>query len=190
MSDQKNPEDPALASLSALMDGEADELAMRRALGAAEDAAVRAAWSRYHLASSLLRAEDVTPVGTLLLADRVQAALMPDEPVEQSAAWWKKSVAGLAVAASCAFLVVALQMQSTPTGQSVVAQDAPEQAKHLQKVAESTRAQSSSPSPEAMPAVRQRELEARQQHVAPVSLESGGAAGSVSLPAAQSGQSR
>ena len=49
-------------SLSAVMDGEADEFEIRRVLDeATSDAELRGVWERYHLIGSVLRGEGRTP---------------------------------------------------------------------------------------------------------------------------------
>lgn len=99
--------------LSALMDGEAGEHELRQALKAAgEDPALLAAWSRWHLAQSVLRGENVRPAGIDLRA--AVAAAIDGEPVPQAArradaaapAAWLKPLAGFAVAATVAAVTV------------------------------------------------------------------------------------
>lgn len=61
-------------SVSAVMDGEADELELRRVLAAAgEDAAVRERWARYQLARAVMHKQTVVP--GLDLASAVSAAI-------------------------------------------------------------------------------------------------------------------
>lgn len=65
-------------SVSAVMDGEADELELRRVLAAAgEDAAVRERWSRYQLARAVMHKQTVVP--GLDLASAVSAAIAAEE---------------------------------------------------------------------------------------------------------------
>lgn len=65
-------------SVSAVMDGEADELELRRVLAAAgEDAAVRERWARYQLARAVMHKQTVVP--GLDLASAVSAAITAEE---------------------------------------------------------------------------------------------------------------
>lgn len=65
-------------SVSAVMDGEADELELRRVLAAAgEDAAVRERWARYQLARAVMHKQTVVP--GLDLASAVSAAIAAEE---------------------------------------------------------------------------------------------------------------
>lgn len=95
-------------SLSAVMDGEADELELRRVLAAAgEDPEVRARWARYQLARSVMHRQTVKP--GLDLAAGVSAAIAADEApaaVPQVKRGWTQ-VGRLAVAASVALAVLA-----------------------------------------------------------------------------------
>lgn len=95
-------------SLSAVMDGEADELELRRVLAAAgEDPEVRARWARYQLARSVMHRQTVKP--GLDLAAAVSAAIAADEApaaVPQVKRGWTQ-VGRLAVAASVALAVLA-----------------------------------------------------------------------------------
>jgi sigma-E factor negative regulatory protein RseA len=109
-------------SLSAVMDGEADEFEIRRVLNeAADDAELRGVWERYHLVRSVMRGE-----GRMLRADKLSArfwtqidageeALVDstDESTNASAGrsragWttWGQRIAGVAVAASVAAAVI------------------------------------------------------------------------------------
>ena len=55
-----DPESNALERLSALMDGEADEAALREVCGSWQaQASCRAAWHAYHLIGDVLRSEDL-----------------------------------------------------------------------------------------------------------------------------------
>ena len=109
-------------SLSAVMDGEADEFEIRRVLNeAADDPELRGVWERYHLVRSVMRGE-----GRTLGADRLSArfwtqidageAAPVDEIAEPANAsprasrstWvtWGQRVAGVAVAAGVAAAVI------------------------------------------------------------------------------------
>lgn len=95
-------------SLSAVMDGEADELELRRVLAAAgDDPEVRARWARYQLARSVMHRQTVKP--GLDLAAAVSAALAAEEApvaVPQVKRGWTQ-IGRLAVAASVALAVLA-----------------------------------------------------------------------------------
>lgn len=97
-------------SVSAVMDGEADELELRRVLAAAgEDPEVRARWGRYQLARSVLHKQTVMP--GLDLAAAVSAAIAAEAapaaaPVVQAKSPWQQ-IGRLAVAASVALAVLA-----------------------------------------------------------------------------------
>lgn len=96
-------------SLSAVMDGEADELELRRVLAAAgEDPALRERWARYQLARDVMHKQAVRP--GLDLASAVSAAIADEaEPVPAlpaaSSAW--RQLGRLAVAASVTLAVLA-----------------------------------------------------------------------------------
>lgn len=66
-------------SLSAVMDNEADEMELRRVLGASGDADLRATWSRYQIARAAMHKEFIEPRLNLDIASAVSAALA-DEP--------------------------------------------------------------------------------------------------------------
>ncbi|NQD78884.1 RNA polymerase subunit sigma [Pseudomonas sp. CrR14] len=63
-------------SLSAVMDNEADELELRRVLGASNDAEMRATWSRYQVARAVMHKDLLVP--QLDIAAAVSAALADD----------------------------------------------------------------------------------------------------------------
>jgi sigma-E factor negative regulatory protein RseA len=93
-------------SISALMDGEADELELRRVLRET-DASVNSTWQRYHLIRDVLTQQAAPQQSSI--AVRVSQAIAEEsvnieEPVTSSS--WIKSMTGLAVAASVAFAVV------------------------------------------------------------------------------------
>lgn len=97
-------------SISALMDGELDEMSLHRLLKSDEDQAVRETWSRYHMARDAMKGEVSEFVG-LDISASISAALVDEAPLsqntlkEKAATWWKP-VAGLSVAASVAFAVI------------------------------------------------------------------------------------
>ncbi|WP_439889314.1 RseA family anti-sigma factor [Pseudomonas sp. MBLB4123] len=94
-------------SLSAVMDNEADELELRRVLGASDDAELRATWSRYQIARAVMHKELLEP--KLDIAAAVSAALADEAlPVAEktSRGPWR-AVGRLAVAASVTVAVLA-----------------------------------------------------------------------------------
>ncbi len=95
-------------SLSALMDGEAQELELRRLLQQLLDNhELRAKWSRYQLASSILHKQPHSRIASFNLADAVQLAIQQDVSIEKNTAGgWQKSAMRFAVAASVALVVV------------------------------------------------------------------------------------
>ncbi|HOY22778.1 MAG TPA: sigma-E factor negative regulatory protein [Cellvibrio sp.] len=94
MSEQNRPQ-PLAESISALMDNQASELELQRILKASEqDAEVKAAWSRYQIASSLIRGEQAPVIGSDFAA-RISAAIDAEEAlVEQPAPAAKKAQQG------------------------------------------------------------------------------------------------
>lgn len=91
-------------SLSALVDGEASELEVRRLLKA-EDEELKARWSRYQLAGAAMRRElgAMAPSG---FADRISAALEEEAaPQAPQRHWWQR-IGQVAVAASVAGAVL------------------------------------------------------------------------------------
>ncbi len=107
-------------SLSALVDGEASELEVRRLLKA-EDEELKARWSRYQLAGAAMRRElgAMAPSG---FADRISAALeneaVPQVPQRH---WWQR-IGQVAVAASVAGAVlIGVQQYPGDTQQTAVA---------------------------------------------------------------------
>jgi len=106
-------------SLSATMDGEADEFEMRRALDeASNDPTLRGVWERYHLVGSVMRREGRGPANSL--GDRFWSRIdagegaEADEPVVRPGptgrrtrrSAWGQRLAGVAVAAGVAAAVV------------------------------------------------------------------------------------
>ncbi len=131
-------------SLSAVMDGEADEFEIRRVLNeAADDPELRGVWERYHLVRSVMRGE-----GRMLGADRLSARFWTQidageaapedenaEPIEVAprssrSNWvtWGQRVAGVAVAAGVAAAVIVGyridERASTPPAQVAVVESA------------------------------------------------------------------
>ncbi|SDT93438.1 sigma-E factor negative regulatory protein [Halopseudomonas salegens] len=107
-------------SLSAVMDGEADELELRRFLQATEqDSALRERWRRYQLARAALHAEACQP--RVDLSAGIAAALA-DEPVvsrPSSARRWMASGLGRAAVAASVTLAVLVGVRMTTLDSSV-----------------------------------------------------------------------
>jgi len=91
-------------SLSAVMDNEADELELRRVLGASDDAEVRGAWSRYQMARAVMHREVIDP--HLDIAAAVSAALA-DEKAPVRKVGMVRGLGRVAVAATVAVAVLA-----------------------------------------------------------------------------------
>ncbi len=98
-------------SLSALMDGEADELELRRLLAQQDEGELRADWQRYHLAQRA-RNDDLSAFENWDISQSVSAAiadenieLLPLEASSEGFSFWRP-VAGFAVAASVAVAMV------------------------------------------------------------------------------------
>ena len=105
MSDKENE------ALSALMDGELDEMALRRTLNQLDDEPeLKQTWSRYHLQRDTIKG-DISAFSTLDISGAISAAIDDEANLEstkqpsESKPWWK-AVAGLSVAASVALAVV------------------------------------------------------------------------------------
>jgi len=109
-------------SLSAVMDGEADEFEIRRVLNeAAEDSELRGVWERYHLVRSVMRGEgrklgkgtlgrefwaQIDAEVTTTSSEVVPIEVEP-EPSRSTPRWaWVQRVAGIGVAAGVAAAVV------------------------------------------------------------------------------------
>lgn len=105
MSDKENE------ALSALMDGELDEMALRRTLNQLDDEPkLKQTWSRYHLQRDTIKG-DISAFSTLDISGAISAAIDDEAALEgikqpsEKKPWWK-AVAGLSVAASVALAVV------------------------------------------------------------------------------------
>lgn len=94
--------DTVRESLSALMDGEVSELELRRILKS-DDAALRSEWASLNRNQQLMH-DGGLPFAKLDISSRVMAAI-DDEPVRRSGNW-RQALAGMAVAASVAAVVV------------------------------------------------------------------------------------
>ena len=108
-------------SVSALMDGEAEELELRRLLAETNVDQVNDIWSHYHLAKEhLSSSQDSQPAigfGHMDISQRVSEAIAQEPDLNVSSkrvVAWLQPVAGFAVAASVAFaVVVGVQQQGT-----------------------------------------------------------------------------
>lgn len=128
---QKQSQEQSLhESLSALADGEASELELRRLLKAsASDPEIAARWGRYHLASSVMR-KDLSMSAPQGFAEGVSQAL-ENEPTTSRSGWWH-SLGRVAVAASVAgALVLGVQQYPQWSGGSVPADLAATEAEGL-----------------------------------------------------------
>nr|WP_288499482.1 RseA family anti-sigma factor [uncultured Pseudomonas sp.] len=117
-------------SLSAVMDNEADELELRRVLGASNDAELRATWSRYQVARAAMHKDLLVP--KLDIAAAVSAALENDEtPVvaqEKVVRGPWRSLGRVAVAATVTVAVLAgvrFYNQDDVSGAQLAQQDQP-----------------------------------------------------------------
>ena len=126
-----NHQDRLNESLSALMDGENSELELQRLLKTgAGSGELGERWSRYQLAASVMRREQIAPVDSGLAAS-ISAAIDAEEPLSQSSQadvesavtvaqsrWWRPLSRG-AVAATVAFAAIlgVQQMTSVEEGQ-------------------------------------------------------------------------
>jgi len=91
-------------SLSALLDGEANELDLQRVLQNSDDESVRVSWHRYHMSSYSMRSGDNARLQGVDLSQRIMAALDEEAPHSVTVgARWKQFIqpaASFAVAAS------------------------------------------------------------------------------------------
>ncbi|WP_101759301.1 sigma-E factor negative regulatory protein [Oceanicoccus sp. KOV_DT_Chl] len=97
-------------SISALVDGEAQELELRRVLSVdgEEKVSLQQRWSRYHLARDVMHGEDVHGQFRHMDISKQVSMAISEQPAHSSTAskaWWQP-VAGFAVAASVAAAVV------------------------------------------------------------------------------------
>ena len=120
-------------SLSALLDGETDELELRRVLRSSEsDPEVLQTWARYHNAQAALHGE--VTLASPDFASRVAAQLENEATLQRATGFratianlsdWQKGLAKVAIAASVAlvFLVSMDQYSISGTGTPMVAGD-------------------------------------------------------------------
>lgn len=95
-------------SLSALMDGEANEIELRRILASTDDDELRAAWSGMHRNSDIMRGTAVTTRMDISRAVSESVARIEVAPVNRKVGVGgaRRSMASLAVAASVTAVVV------------------------------------------------------------------------------------
>ena len=93
-------------SISALVDGEADELELRRVLASTDAQDLRETWRDYHLQRDMLAGVDMQ-FAHIDISQRVQAALADTSlPAVTAGSRWWQPLASVAVAASVATVVV------------------------------------------------------------------------------------
>jgi sigma-E factor negative regulatory protein RseA len=122
-------------SLSAVVDGEADEFELRRVLDeVGKDVELRETWDRYHLINGVIRNDRPLLTGSDRMRANVWAATQADvsdhtpdvafvnmeatasEPAEKSGNWLGRGL-GVAVAAGVAFAIVFTTTLNQPDGQ-------------------------------------------------------------------------
>ncbi len=117
-------------SLSALLDGEADDLELRRLLKSLDSESGNAEellrqWQRYHLAQDVLHDRGI-PVGDSLLT-RISEQLEqeePHQPAEVVETGWQNTLSRLAIAACVAVVaVIALQVNPDSTAPASMVAD-------------------------------------------------------------------
>lgn len=92
-------------SVSALVDGEADDLELRRLLASADMSSVRSAWRDFHVQRDSLNGVDMQ-FAHIDLSQRIQAALTDEViPALANGSRWWRPLASVAVAASVATIV-------------------------------------------------------------------------------------
>ncbi len=101
--------DNKIESLSALMDGELDELALHRTLKDVDDSSeLKEAWSRFHIGSDAMKG-NVSDFSHIDISGAVSAAIENEDFEGESGVKgrsWLKAVGGLSIAASVTFAVV------------------------------------------------------------------------------------
>ena len=134
-------------SLSAAIDGEAEELELRRILNAVdEDPDLRAKWQRLHLIGSVLRRETPPVVGSPLptwpgdieaadadgdtAGERPAAGPTPEPETRRFGGRWLAPVGGAALATAAALVVVFYFGPDEPTGAEPVVADGSQPPAH------------------------------------------------------------
>ena len=120
-------------SLSALMDGEANELEFQRVLSLSDDNEVRQTWQRYHVARTAMREGGVdSNLASIDISQAVKATLDTESTYKKPSVFsqYLKPVASFAVAASVAGAVVVggqfLQLTQEGADSAFVAEVAPD----------------------------------------------------------------
>ncbi|MDF1690975.1 MAG: RseA family anti-sigma factor [Zhongshania sp.] len=108
--------DTVRESLSALMDGETNELELRRILSADQNL-IRREWADLHRCQDLVKGTDERFSGWDISA-RVMSEIADDQVAKSGVASWKQVISGLAVAASVATVVVVGSMGGDMFGSS------------------------------------------------------------------------
>jgi len=124
-------------SLSALMDGEADELELRRLLKTLDsDPELVKRWQRYHLAQSVLHDRGI-PVSDRIAQGVAEALEHEPQPVSNSGlSRWQQQMTRIAIAACVAVVaVVALQPGSSNPDSPMVAEQSSSSAPQLTNTA-------------------------------------------------------
>lgn len=111
-----------LESLSALMDGESNELEVRRTLkSVAQDPTLSETWRRYHLAQSLLKGQEMA--SSIDISAGVMAAIDAQEQAPQTISkpqsqWWQGAASMAAAASVTLAVLLGVQQLSAqdPTG--------------------------------------------------------------------------
>ncbi|MFT3930086.1 MAG: sigma-E factor negative regulatory protein [Spongiibacteraceae bacterium] len=99
------PQSKLRESISALIDGEADELELRRILANADTQEVRESWRSYHLQRDMLNGGDMR-FAHIDISLNIQSVLAEESlPAVAGSRWWRP-FASVAVAASVAAVVV------------------------------------------------------------------------------------
>lgn len=103
------------AQLSALMDGDLDDMAVKKLL---EDKSIRQSWHRYHVISDVLQNRiplNIDPQLTLRISELIKSEPAIVAPSRRNLLNYLKPVAGTAIAASVAALAI-LGVQQYRTG--------------------------------------------------------------------------
>ena len=100
-------------ALSAVVDGEAEELELRRVLNAVErDSDLRAKWERLHLIGDVMRGEAMR-LGDRTMADLVEPSTPRVDEGEVTGESWGRRLTGLAAAAAVIVAVTFAALQGT-----------------------------------------------------------------------------
>ncbi len=116
------PQSKLRESISALIDGEADELELRRILANADAQEVRESWRNYHLQRDMLSGADMR-FAHIDISLGIQSVLADEAlPAAAGSRWWRP-FASVAVAASvAAVVVVGARGLNSVSGDAAIAQ--------------------------------------------------------------------